>query len=129
MPLPFIAWLIHKVRGRLSVGFDRISRVWAEVTNVLSDTIPGVRVVKALCPGSTRDRAFRAANRRSLEANDRVNKVWALFSPTVGLMTEIGLLVVWAFGIWLVAERPDHRGCALRPLSPTSGAFIRAWTP
>ncbi|MBN4659306.1 ABC transporter, partial [Escherichia coli] len=25
-------------------------------------------------------------------------------SPTVSLLTEIGLLVVWAFGIWLVSE-------------------------
>ena len=104
VPLPFIAWLIHQVRRRLSVGFDRISRVWAEVTNVLSDTIPGVRVVKAFAQEAREIERFRAANRRSLEANDRVNKVWALFSPTVGLVTEIGLLVVWAFGIWLVSD-------------------------
>ena len=42
---------------------------------------------------------FRDANRRNLLANDRVNKVWSLFSPTVSLLTEIGLLTVWAFGI------------------------------
>ena len=36
--------------------------------------------------------------------NDRLNKVWSVFSPTVSLMTEIGLLVVWGFGIWLVAH-------------------------
>ncbi|MNY86383.1 putative ABC transporter ATP-binding protein [compost metagenome] len=104
VPLPFIAWLIQKVRGRLSVGFDRVSRVWADVTNVLSDTIPGVRVVKAFAQEEHEIERFREANVRNLEANDRVNKVWSLFSPTVGLMTEIGLLVVWGFGIWLVAH-------------------------
>ena len=36
--------------------------------------------------------------------NDRLNRVWALFSPTVTLMTEVGLLVVWGFGIWLVSD-------------------------
>jgi ATP-binding cassette, subfamily B, bacterial len=30
--------------------------------------------------------------------------VWSLFSPTVTLMTEVGLLVVWGFGIWLVSH-------------------------
>lgn len=104
VPLPFIVWLIQKVRGRLSVGFDRTSRVWAEVTNVLSDTIPGVRVVKAFAQEAREIERFRQANRRNLEANDKVNKTWALFSPTVGLMTEIGILIVWAFGIWLVAH-------------------------
>ena len=104
VPLPFIAWLVHKVRGRLALGFDRTSRIWAELTNVLSDTIPGVRVVKAFAQEKREIERFRAANRRNLEANDKVNKTWSLFSPTVGLMTEIGLLVVWGFGIWLVAH-------------------------
>ncbi len=36
--------------------------------------------------------------------NDRVNFLWGLFTPTITLMTEIGLLVVWAFGIWQVAK-------------------------
>ena len=104
VPLPFIVWLIHKVRSRLAIGFDRTSRVWAEITNVLSDTIPGVRVVKAFAQEQPEMQRFARANQRNLQANDRVNKIWALFSPTVGLMTEIGLLFVWAFGIWLVAH-------------------------
>ena len=36
--------------------------------------------------------------------NDRINFIWSLFSPTVTLMTEVGLLVVWGFGIWLVSQ-------------------------
>src|SRR5256885_8422304 len=47
VPLPFIAWMIHLVRDRLRTGFEKIDRVWSEVTNVLADTIPGIRVVKA----------------------------------------------------------------------------------
>ena len=47
LPLPIIAWLIHVVRERLRTGFERVDRVWAEVTNVLADTIPGIRGVKA----------------------------------------------------------------------------------
>jgi ATP-binding cassette subfamily B protein len=33
-----------------------------------------------------------------------LNKTWSLFSPTVGLLTELGLLVVWGFGIWQVSK-------------------------
>ena len=104
VPLPFIAWLIHNVRDRLRTGFERIDRVWSEVTNVLADTIPGIRVVKAFAQEKREADRFRAANQHNLEVNDRLNKTWSLFSPTVSLMTEIGLLVVWAFGIWLVAH-------------------------
>ena len=52
VPLPFIAWLIHRVRDRLRTGFEKTGRVWSEVTNVLADTIPGIRVVKAFAQES-----------------------------------------------------------------------------
>ncbi len=104
LPLPFIAWLIHQVRDRLRLGFEKIDRVWAELTNVLSDTIPGIRVVKAFAQEKREANRFREANRHNLAVNDRVNFLWGLFTPTITLMTEIGLLVVWAFGIWQVAK-------------------------
>lgn len=103
IPLPFIGWLIHLVRDRLRYGFEKVDRVWAEITNVLADTIPGVRVVKAFAQERREVLRFREANNRNLAVNDRVNAVWSLFTPTVTLLTEAGLLVVWAFGIWMVS--------------------------
>ena len=104
LPLPFIAWMIHVVRDRLRHGFDKASRIWSEVTNVLADTIPGIRVVKAFAQEQREAKRFREANQHNLAINDRVNRIWSLFSPTVTLLTEIGLLVVWAVGIWQVAH-------------------------
>ena len=104
LPLPFIAWMIHIVRERLRTGFEKIDRVWADVTSVLADTIPGIRVVKAFAQEKREAQRFRDANRANLVVNDRLNKTWSLFSPTVTLLTDIGLLVVWAFGIWQVSR-------------------------
>jgi ATP-binding cassette subfamily B protein len=104
LPLPFIAWMIHVVRDKLRFGFEKIDRIWSEVTNVLADTIPGIRVVKAFAQEKREAARFRKANVHNLTINDRVNKVWSLFSPTVGFLTEIGLLVVWAVGIWQVSR-------------------------
>ena len=104
VPLPFIAWMIHVVRDKLRTGFEKIDRVWSEVTNVLADTIPGIRVVKAFAQEKREAERFRSANQHNLEVNDRLNRIWSLFTPTVSLLTEIGLLVVWAFGIWLVSR-------------------------
>ncbi len=105
IPLPFIAWMIHLVREKLRTGFEKIDRVWGEVTNVLADTIPGIRVVKAFAQEHRESKRFRDANAHNLDINDKLNKTWSLFSPTVALMTEIGLLVVWTFGIWLVSKQ------------------------
>ncbi|KAF3996268.1 ABC transporter ATP-binding protein [Glaciimonas immobilis] len=104
LPLPFIAWMIHLVRDRLRHGFEKIDRIWSEVTNVLADTIPGIRVVKAFAQEKREAARFKEANRHNLLVNDKVNKIWSLFTPTVTFLTEIGLLVVWAFGIWQVSQ-------------------------
>jgi ATP-binding cassette, subfamily B, bacterial len=104
VPLPFIAWMIHVVRDRLRTGFEKIDRVWGEVTNVLADTIPGIRVVKAFAQERREAVRFHDANRHNLAVNDRINKIWSLFSPSVSFLTELGLLVVWAFGIWQVSK-------------------------
>jgi ATP-binding cassette subfamily B protein len=104
VPLPFIAWMIHIVRDRLRTGFEKIDRVWGEVTNVLADTIPGIRVVKAFAQEKREASRFREANKHNLAVNDKLNKVWSLFSPTVSFLTELGLLVVWSFGIWQVSK-------------------------
>ena len=103
-PLPMIMWLIHIVRDKLRFGFEKIDRMWAEVTSVLADTIPGIRVVKAFAQEQRESNRFRTANAHNLAINDRVNKVWSMFTPTVTLLTEIGLLILWAFGIWQVAH-------------------------
>ncbi len=104
LPLPIIGWLIHFVREKLRTGFEKIDRVWAEVTNVLADTIPGIRVVKAFAQEKREALRFRNANEHNLAMNDKLNKTWSLFTPTVTLLTEIGLLVVWIFGIWQIAR-------------------------
>lgn len=105
VPLPFIAWLIHLVRDKLRTGFEKIDRVWGEITNVLADTIPGIRVVKAFAQEKREATRFRDANQKNLQVNDRLNKTWSLFTPSVAMLTEMGLLVVWGVGIWLIAHQ------------------------
>ncbi len=102
VPLPLIAYLVYKVRSRLRGGFQTGSRAWAEMTSVLADAIPGIRVVKAFAQERREVDRFRRANDRVLHANDRVNRLWSFFGPVITLLTDGGLLVVWLVGVWQV---------------------------
>jgi ATP-binding cassette, subfamily B, bacterial len=104
LPLPLIAFLVHLVRSRLRRGFALGMRAWGEMTSVLADTIPGIRVVKAFAQERREIERFRAANDRVLQANDRVNTIWTFFEPIVTLLTSAGLLVVWGFGTWRIVQ-------------------------
>ena len=79
LPFPLIAWLVHHVRTQLSEGFQQSSRAWADMTSVLADTIPGIRVVKAFAQEHREVERFRRATTASSAANDRVNVIWSFF--------------------------------------------------
>ncbi len=125
LPLPFIAWMIHLVRDKLRTGFEKIDRVWSQVSNVLADTIPGIRVVKAFAQEGRESNRFREANQHNLAVNDRINKIWSLFSPSVTLLTEVGLLMVWAFGIWQVSHNEISVGVLTAFLAYISRFYTR----
>lgn len=102
LSFPLIAWLIVRIRGRLTQGFLRSGRVWSAMNNILADTIPGIRVVKAFSQESREIERFARANERIVEVNNRINALWTFFWPLVALLNQIGLLVVWGVGAWQV---------------------------
>lgn len=107
LPFPIIAWLTQKVRVRLRHGFVRAGAAWAEMVNVLADTIPGIRVVKAFAQEHREIDRFAKRNDHVLAANNRVNVLWSFFGPVVTLLTDLGMLVIWGYGAWLVFYGTD----------------------
>ena len=104
LPFPFIAWTVSRVQGKIRMGFARGSAAWAEMVNVLADTIPGIRVVKAFAQENREVDRFKQSNDHVLGANNRVNRLWAAFSPIITLLTDLGLLVVWGFSAYQVSQ-------------------------
>lgn len=101
-PLPAIFLLTQLLRKRMRHGFGLSARAWGSMVSVLADTIPGIRVVKAFAQERREIERFRTANAHVLQANDRVNRVWSFFDPMVGLLTDLGNLVIWVAGVWFV---------------------------
>ena len=106
LPLPLIGWLVHSVRTRLRTGFMAGSRAWAEMTNVLADTIPGIRVVKAFAQEQREIDRFQVRNAHVFKTNNHINKLWSAFSPLLVLLSDVSLLLIWVVGIWRVL---DHK--------------------
>ena len=80
---------------------------------------------QGLRAGETRGGGFREANKHNPAINDRVNAVWSLFTPTVTLLTEVGLLVVWIFGIWQVSQNAITVGVLVAFLTYISRFYTR----
>ncbi len=102
LPFPIIGWLVYYARNHMQHGFQRGGRAWDNMTSILADTIPGIRVVKAFAQEKREVQRFAKANDRIVAANDRVNLVWTFFWPMIVLLNQFGLLIVWAVGAWLI---------------------------
>ncbi|HEV3138479.1 MAG TPA: ABC transporter transmembrane domain-containing protein, partial [Pirellulales bacterium] len=105
LPFPVIAWLVYYARNHMQRGFQRGGRAWDNMTSILADTIPGIRVVKAFAQEKREIERFRRANDQIVAANDRVNLVWTFFWPMIILLNQFGLLIVWGFGAWLMYHK------------------------
>ncbi len=125
LPFPAIAWLVHEVRIRLRHGFARATNAWSDMVSVLTDAIPGVRVVKAFAQETREIDRFKQADKHVLDSNVSVNRLWSFFGPTVTLLTELGILVIWAFGVWRVASSHISVGVLTAFLAYLSRFYIR----
>src|SRR5690606_712592 len=84
-------------------GFEKIHRVWSDVTNLRADTIPVIRVVKGFAQEEREAARLREANGHNLQLNDKLNKTRSLVTPTLTRLTDPGLRVEWACGVWRVS--------------------------
>lgn len=99
VPVPFLLWAIAKHGQRMQLMFLRVWRKWSALTDVLSDSIPGIRVVKAFHRHDYETARFVERNQKCLDSFNDVHEVWTRFWP--GLMLVISVIVtgVWAIGV------------------------------
>ncbi len=124
-PFPFIVWLMYKSRDSLHVGFQASGRAWSGMTSVLADTIPGIRVVKAFAQERREMERFAIANEGVLKTNNRVNMIWTFFWPLIGFLNNLGVLVVWSYGAYLLYQKQITLGALMVFLQLSSRFYSR----
>lgn len=97
LPLIFFAFVVHsKTMKRL---FLRAWRKWSAVTEVLSDTIPGMRVVKAFNQEGREVRRFNTSNDNALLEFNGLHSIWTRFWPLLLLGLHAMAITVWMFAM------------------------------
>ena len=99
VPVPLLCWLIYWHGESLNVSFIRAWRKWSRVTDVLSDTIPGIRVVKAFNQEQREIERFAERNEDVTEQFNEVHRKWTLFWPLLMLAVHTTTVVVWAMAV------------------------------
>jgi ATP-binding cassette subfamily B protein len=118
LPVPVFIWAIFKHGEHMNRFFIRAWRKWSGVTDVLSDTIPGIRVVKAF---NQEKRETGRFDRRNVDVTDEFNRIhrsWTTFWPVLMLAVHGTTVGVWAFAM------PRLLGTGAGGVTLTSGTFV-----
>jgi ATP-binding cassette, subfamily B, bacterial len=115
LPVPLFCWLIYWHGESLNARFIRGWRKWSRLTEVLGDTIPGIRVVKAFNQEDREIGRFVERNDTVTDEFTEVHRLWTTFWPLLMLGVHTTTVLVWVFAV------PRLLGVG-HPLSP--GVFV-----
>jgi len=118
IPVPLFIWAIFKHGEHLNRYFIRAWRKWSRVTDVLSDTIPGMRVVKAFNQENREVERFKQRNMDVTEEYNRIHHSWTTFWPALMMAVHGTTVAVWGFAI------PRLLGTGPEGVTLTAGTFV-----
>src|SRR5512132_1272853 len=99
LPVPLFCWLIYRNGVSLEGMFIRGWRKWSRVTDLLSDTIPGIRVVKAFNQETREIDRFDARNTDVTDEINRIHQLWTTFWPTLMFAVHATTVLVWVLAV------------------------------
>jgi ATP-binding cassette subfamily B protein len=99
LPLPLLFFALMGHSRSMKRIFLRAWRKWSAVTEVLSDTVPGMRVVKAFNQERREVRRFNASNENVLFEFTSLHSVWTRFWPLLMLGLHAMAIAVWMFAL------------------------------
>ena len=100
MPIPVMLFLTVFFHKRLHRGFQRLWHRWSQMTAVVADALPGVRVIKAFSQERREVERFGESNWDFYDGEVGMISLWTLFGPVMQFCTQVGVLLVWVVGGW-----------------------------
>jgi len=97
-PLPVIAIASVVFGKKMHSVFHKVMAQMANISAILADTIPGVRVVKAFTAEEREVNRFNDENQGYFITSMRAAKLSTIYFPVMGVATFIGGIVVQFFG-------------------------------
>ncbi|MGW8370056.1 MAG: ABC transporter ATP-binding protein, partial [Gammaproteobacteria bacterium] len=99
LPVPLLCAAIYFHGEALQGLFLRAWRKWSNVTDVLSDTIPGMRVVKAFNQEEREKQRFDRRNYAVTDEFNRIHRRWTAFWPSLMFAIHAMTVGVWVFAV------------------------------
>lgn len=103
IPIPAMTVLVMFFHRKLYRFFHHKFHRWSQMTSIVSDAIPGIRVIKAFSQEKREISRFMEKNHKVYESELALINVFTVFDPALQICGQIGSLIIWALGgYWVV---------------------------
>ena len=113
VPVPFVVMGSRIFGQKIKPFYRRMWRRWSAVSSILTDNIPGIRVIKAFTNEKRSAGNFVHYNNEWLKTSIKATRITILFPHIVGFAMTCGSLLIWGVGGSLVIKDPDFISAGL----------------
>lgn len=97
-PIPFVVIGSRIFGKKIRPFYRRIWRKWVAVTGVLTDALPGIRVIKAFSAEKRSSESFKQYNTAWLEVDKKSARISTAFPFIVNFFVTCGTMLIWGIG-------------------------------
>ena len=97
VPIPIAITLTYYHARAMRRVFRRLWSKWSRLTSVLSDVIPGVRVVKAFTQERREIDRFSRHNQGFTADAMALHAEWTTYWPKILLLLNVGTVIIWSY--------------------------------
>ncbi|MBQ9761281.1 MAG: ABC transporter ATP-binding protein, partial [Clostridia bacterium] len=103
-PVPIVVIGSRIFRKKIAPFYRRIWRRSSSVTSVLTDTIPGIRVIKSFTNEKNTTKRFSDTVEEWRETDTKAGKILNAYPAIVNALISCGTVVIWSFGGGMVIQ-------------------------
>jgi ATP-binding cassette subfamily B protein len=104
LPFPILFAVFRRIFPEVDSLYERMFRAEAALRSVTSDSLTGIRVVRAFGRQRREMARFAQPNRTAARLGFRADAMMGTVRPPLELVTELVLVGVWAAGVWMIAR-------------------------
>ena len=97
-PLPAVSFLVTRYGKVIHNRFKDVQAQFSNISTAVQENLSGIKVVKAFGREDQEIRMFREENRKYLNLNQKLVKVWGVLYPAVEMLAGLGILIVLWYG-------------------------------
>ncbi len=98
LPVPFVAVGARIFSKKIAPFYRRIWRRWTAVSSVLTDTIPGIRVIKSFTNEKNSTKIFKDTNEEWYRTDVKAGKILNTYPAVINSFVSLGSVVIWMLG-------------------------------